>query len=72
MAWSSGLRHSVLVTHDGDSRLKSLSPLINLTEISDHARIDVQWRCSGPVLEQSRRDGHFDVHHGYIDCVIAC
>ena len=67
VAWSSGLRHSVLVTHDGDSSPKSLSPLINLTEISDHARIGVQWRCNGHVLEQSRRNGHFDVRHGYID-----
>ena len=67
MAWSCRLGHIVLVTHDGDSSPKSLSPLINLTEISDHARIGVQWRCRGPVLEQSRRDGHFDVRHGYID-----
>ena len=51
-SWSCGLWHTVLATHIGDPSPTSLSTLIDLTEISDHACVGVQWRCNGLVFEK--------------------
>ena len=55
----------MLATHNGDPSPKSLSTLIHLTEISDHAHLGVQWRRSDLVFDHGCRDGHYDVRHVY-------
>ena len=65
VAWSCGLGHTLLATHDRDPSLKSLSTLINMTEISEYAPVGVQSRCYGLAFDNGYHDGHFGVRYGY-------
>ena len=60
-----GLGHRVLATHGGDPSPKSLSTLINLTEMNAHAPVGAQGQCDGLACEHGCDDDHFGVRHEY-------